>query len=133
MRTARNSQRGFVLIAALALAILYFMLMELILMDSSLAQAEAQQYKARVTAAALAENGAELAAQDIANRGGANVVVNDPKFDVTGTLRRNGPSFELEGTAKTKEVKPQVARVTVQGRINPQTNTIEIDYTIHSQ
>ncbi|HSP33314.1 MAG TPA: hypothetical protein VLU46_03240, partial [Thermoanaerobaculia bacterium] len=74
-----------------------------------------------------------LAAQDIANRSGANVVVSDPKFEVTGTLRRNGNAFELEGVARTKEVKPQTARVVVQGQINAQTNTIEIDYTIHSQ
>ena len=132
MRTHKR-ERGFVLVAALALAILYFMLMELVLMDASRALGEAQRFRSRTVAAVLAENGAELAAQDIVNRGGANVVVTDSQGDVTGTLRHNGNAFEIEGTGRTKGVVPQSARVVLQGRIDPTTNAIEIDFSDHSQ
>ena len=128
----RRQQRGFVLVAALALAILYFMLMELILMDSSRALVEAQRFRSRTVAAALAENGAELAAQALVSSGGSNVTVNNDLANVTGTVKRFGNQFELDGFARTKEVIPQTAHVTVQGRINAD-NTIEIDYTIHTQ
>ena len=128
----RERQRGFVLAAALALAVLYFLLMELILMDASRALSEAQRFRSRTVAAALAENGAELAAQSIVDHGGANIKLSDAQGDVTGTLVRTGPQFELKGSGVTKGVVPQSAKVVVQGRINSD-NTIEIDYTIHSQ
>ena len=41
-RGRTESQRGFVLVIALVLAILYFMLMGLVMIDSSRAQTEAQ-------------------------------------------------------------------------------------------
>src|SRR6266545_5727430 len=59
---SRQRQRGFVLISALVLSVLYFALMELLLIDSSRALNEAQRFRARVVAGALAESGAELAA-----------------------------------------------------------------------
>ena len=130
--TSRRNQRGFVLVAALVLAILYFALMQLVLVDASRALLEAQRFRSRTVAATLAENGAELAAQRLALGGGATVTINDPAYTVTGTARRVGNQFQLEGTASTKEVMPQTATVTVDGRVNAD-NTIEIDYTTHTQ
>ena len=129
----KKRQRGFVLAAALALAVLYFLLMELILIDSSRALAEAQRFRSRTVVAALAENGAELAAQDMVNRAGANITTTDPQWNVTGSLVRTGDQFELKGNARTLGVVPVTAKVLVQGRINPSTHQIEIDYTVHSQ
>jgi hypothetical protein len=54
---ARTAERGFVLGMAMVIAVLYFLLMELLLIDSSRALGEAQRFRSRVVAAALAENG----------------------------------------------------------------------------
>ena len=48
------SEKGYVLISAIALAILYFGLMELMLIDSSRALVEAQRLRSRIVASALA-------------------------------------------------------------------------------
>jgi len=128
----RRSQRGFVLVAALALAILYFLLMELVLIDSSRALAEAQRFRSRTVAAALAENGAELAAQQIAAHGGTKVTTTDAQGDVTGSINWNGDQFRLDGAGTTKGVIPQSAHVMVQGQVKADA-TIEIDYTVHTQ
>src|SRR5579864_1105782 len=106
----RKRQRGFVLAVALSLAVLYFLLMELILIDSSRALAEAQRFRSRTVAAALAENGAELAAQDIVNRGSATIAATDAQGDTTGSLMRNGNDFELKGSGTTKGVLPEAAK-----------------------
>src|SRR5215213_2449819 len=70
---ARTSERGFALIAALTLALLYFALMELILIDSSRSLAEAQRFRARIMAAAVAEDAAELAALNMRIRDSGTV------------------------------------------------------------
>ncbi|HEX7420223.1 MAG TPA: hypothetical protein VF505_10080, partial [Thermoanaerobaculia bacterium] len=61
----RKNQRGFVLITALTISILYFALMELLLIDSSRALREAQRFRAHVLAGTLAESAADLAAFQI--------------------------------------------------------------------
>src|SRR6266566_4686861 len=68
-RGRTTEQRGYVLISAIALAILYFGLMELMLIDSSRALREAQRFRARVTSAALAESAAELSAAQMISGG----------------------------------------------------------------
>ncbi|HET7435605.1 MAG TPA: hypothetical protein VFN10_12930, partial [Thermoanaerobaculia bacterium] len=64
---ARTTERGFALIAAIVLAVLYFGLIELLLLDSARELREAQRFRARIVALTNAENGAERAAADIAN------------------------------------------------------------------
>lgn len=128
----KKSQRGFVLAAALSLAVLYFLLMELVLIDSSRALAEAQRFRSRTVAAAMAENGAELAAQDMIDQNSANVTATNAEGIATGSLARNGNQFVLKGSGRTKGVVPQTADVVVQGTINTD-KTIVIDYTEHSQ
>ncbi len=129
---SRTRERGFVLAAALVLAILYFALMELLLIDSSRALNEAQRFRARVVSATLAENGAELAALQIINSGGNNVTSSDFQGTMHGTLRRTGNNFELEGTGRSAGVTTLSSTVTIQGRIEPD-GTIKIDYAIHGQ
>ncbi len=130
-RGRTTDQRGYVLISAIALAVLYFGLMELMLIDSSRALREAQRFRARVVASALAESAAELAAADMINHPGTTVTAQDDQGQMTGGLNANGNQFELMGEGTTSGVAPVKASVRVQGRILG--SRIAIDYTFHSQ
>lgn len=132
-RTIKGGQRGFVLVTALALAILYFSLMELMLIDSSRALAEAQRFRARIMAGALAESGAELAALQMLSKSGTTASYADQQGTISGQYTRSNNSFEIEGHATATGVLQQDASVRVQGRIEPATNAIKIDYTMHEQ
>ena len=134
-RDRTTSQRGYVLITAIALAVLYFGLMELMLIDSSRALREAQRFRSRIVASALAESAAELAAAQMVNRPSATANASDEQGEMTGVLRVNGEQFELTGKGVTAGVAPVTATVRVQGRITqtPSANHIAIDYTFHSQ
>ena len=136
-RARTEPQRGFVLVIALVLAILYFMLMGLVMIDSSRAQAEAQRYRARVVAAALAENAAELAcAQMVTQRTGVGQLQDD-QGRMYGTFRRIGDDtstqarFEVNGDADTKGVLTQHANVFLEGHFDG--TAVHIDYARHSQ
>src|SRR5438128_2890146 len=131
---ARRSpnERGYVLISAIALAILYFGLMELMLIDSSRAQREAQRFRARVVASALAESAAELAAAQMVTRPGGATSAEDEQGKMLGSLEISGNTFELVGQGNVAGVVPMSATVRVQGRIVNGTH-IAVDYTFHSQ
>ena len=129
---ARTTERGFALIAALVLAILYFALMELILIDSSRALAEAQRFRARVLASAQAEDAAELAALNMRNRSGGSVEYESSDRKLKGTLRRDGENFELIGEATSRGAMVQSATVRVQGRMGAD-GVVKVDYTMHGQ
>lgn len=128
----RTSERGFVLAAAIILAVLYFMLIELLLIDGTRSLQEAQRFRSRIVALTLAESGAELAAAQMVNNTNAHVDVDSSDGKLTGTYLRSGDSFQLTGEATTKGVATQSAHVTIQGRIVDQTRVV-IDYTNHSQ
>src|SRR5437867_10119465 len=130
-RARTTEQRGYVLISAIALAILYFGLMELMLIDSSRALREAQRFRARVTSAALAESAAELAAAQMVSRPGATATAQDEQGQMSATLNTSGNTFEITGEGSTTGVVPMKASVRVQGRIEG--THIAIDYTFHSQ
>ena len=129
---ARTTERGFALISALVLALLFFALMELVLIDSSRALAEAQRFRARVLAASAAEDAAELAAANMLHRLSGTTQLNTPERELTGTLVRAGENFELVGTAKSIGALVQSASVRVQGRMS-ESGVIRIDYTMHGQ
>lgn len=76
-RARTTNERGYVLISAIALAVLYFGLMELMMIDSSRALREAQRFRARVVASALAENAAELAAANMITQPGSTTTAQD--------------------------------------------------------
>jgi len=129
----RRSQRGFVLIAALTLAVLYFGLMELMLVDSARELAEARRFRSRVVAAIVAENAVELAAQQMAVGGARSINDYDDQGTMSARLTRGaGEAFEIAAEGKTSGVMPQEARVFVQGRVDASGN-IKIDYTMHGQ
>ena len=51
-RTTNRSERGIVLVDALVLAVLYFALMELMMVDASRSLQEAQRFRARTWSSA---------------------------------------------------------------------------------
>jgi hypothetical protein len=131
-RARTESQRGFVLVIALVLAILYFMLMGLVMIDSSRAQAEAQRFRARMMAAVLAENAAELACAQMVTLPGGTANKEDNQGRMFGTYRRMaGDKFEVNGEGETKGVVRQQATVLLEGHIEG--STVHIDYSRHSQ
>ena len=130
-RARTTEQRGYVLISAIALAILYFGLMELMLIDSSRALRESQRFRARVISAALAESAAELAAAQMVNGVSNSANAQDDQGKMNGALSRAGNQFELNGEGLTSGVPPVKASVRVQGRIEG--SRVMIDYTFHSQ
>jgi len=121
-----------VLIAAIALAILYFALMELMLIDSSRALREAQRFRSHVIAATLAESAAELSAASMVTRNAGDTINAD---DEQGSMKANckvaGTAFDIDAEANTSGVIPMKATVRVQGRIVGQ--RVMVDYTYHSQ
>ena len=127
----RTAERGYVLISAIALAILYFALMELMLMDSSRALREAQRFRARVVAMTLAESAAELAAAQIVTAPGANVNATDEQGTMTATMTHSGKTFEIDAKAEATGATSQKASVFVQGEVDPG-GKVTITFTKHT-
>jgi hypothetical protein len=133
-RARTTSQRGFVLITAIVLAVLYFALMELLLLDSSRQLQEAQRFRARVVAMHLAESGAELSANQIFTSAMKDIgVVEDWQGKKTGRMFRNEESgaFQMEATGTTTGVVHVSSTVTVKG--NAKNGNLRIDFTEHTQ
>ena len=130
-RVRTRRQQGYVLISAIALAILYFGLMELMLIDSSRSLREAQRFRSRVVAATLAESAAELAAAQLITQSSANVDAEDDQGKMNGTLQRNGNTFAISASGEATGVPPQKATVRVDGTV--QGTHVVITYTYHSQ
>ncbi|HEY2830380.1 MAG TPA: hypothetical protein VGJ88_09705 [Thermoanaerobaculia bacterium] len=120
------------LITAIIVAVLYFMLIELLLIDGTRALQEAQRFRSRIVALTLAESGAELAAAQMITNTNTKVDVDTVEGTISGEYLRSGDSFELTGNATTKGAAIQKAKVTIQGRIVDGTRVV-IDYTTHSQ
>lgn len=130
-----RSQRGFALAIAIILAVLYFGLIELLLIDSSRDLAEARRFRARVVAWTLAENAAERAAQGIAAMGPVTLPVmhtEDELGKMRGRLLKTEKNFHIVGEGETKGVNKTKSTVTVIGRVE-EGGKIYIDYTMHSQ
>lgn len=130
-RGRTRNQRGYAIITAVALSILYFALMELMLIDSSHALQEAQQFRSRIVASTLAENAAELAAENMVTAPRGTASYEDDQGRMLGSISVNGDQFEINAQGDTKGVVPVKATVRVQGRIEG--NHIAVDYTFHSQ
>lgn len=120
---ARTSERGYALISALILAALYFGLMELMLIDSQRALAEAQRFRARVVASTLAETAAELAAEQLVNHAGMPVDDSDAQGKYRGGVSYSagadgGTQFTLTGIAETTGIARATASVKLLGRFD---------------
>lgn len=131
-----KKQRGFVLVTALTLSILYFALMELMLIDTTRALGEAQRFRAHVVAETLAENAAELAAFQIITKSAATVDTSDFQGTMHGELLRNSNSFVLKGHGTSIGSMSQDSRVRVEGRLEEVANQptkVHIDFTVHEE
>jgi hypothetical protein len=131
---ARTRERGYALISAIALAVLYFAVMQLIMIDSNRALHEAQRFRSKVIAAALAENGAELAASQLSLATAAKPPVNATDGDgkMTGTLlERSANDFVITGEGTSYGTEPRTATVRLQGRTLGA--KVMVDYAFHSQ
>jgi hypothetical protein len=130
-----------VLITAIALAVLYFALMELMLIDSSRALREAQRFRSKVIATTLAESAAELSAASMVTRNMGNTINAEDeqgsmKADCTLTTNPQKPeetTFLIVADATTSGVLPVKSKVSVQGRIETTSGRVIVDYTYHSQ
>lgn len=130
-RGRTTDQRGYVLISAIVLAILYFGLMELMLIDSSHALVEADRFRSRVVASTLAESGAELVAAQMITHPQSSASAHDAQGSMTATMTTVNNEFQINAQGVTSGVVPATATVRVQGRILG--THIAIDYTFHSQ
>lgn len=119
------------LFAALVIAVLYLALIELLWMEGSRALSEAQRFRARVVATAMAESSAELAAENMLVKLSAKVAATDGHGSMEGTLVRNGEAFEITGSARTSGVVQEDATVRLQGRIVG--TRVALDYSNHTQ
>lgn len=130
---ARTSERGFALALALIVAVLYFGLIELLLYDASRELGEARRFRARIIALTLAENGAELAAQNLVTLPQNPAPMTDWQGTMSGDVSNSAGQFTINGTGDVTGIVMMRATVKVQGRVDEATKTIRIDYTFHSQ
>jgi len=133
-----DGERGFALIWAVGLALLFFMLIELMLIDSARELAEARRFRAKIVAATLAEHGAEPAARQMITQPGAPVREEDFQGTYQGTLTK-GPvdpasgvaTFVVVGEGEAKGISKASARVEISGYMTG--TNIAISFTKHTQ
>ena len=116
---------------ALVLAILYFALMELLLIDSQRALMEANRFRARILAATYAENAAEMVAWHMTTTLQRKVDIKEEQSSYSGEYRKFGENFEIRTEANVIGVVSEKAGLFIQGRIV--NGVVKIDYTFHSQ
>jgi hypothetical protein len=133
-----DGQRGYVLISAIALAILYFALMELMLIDSQRTLRAADRFREKIVATVLAENAAELSAENM----GANTVstadYDNGQGHMHAKMTRESPAtagapskFVIVAKGDATGVPPVSATVTLKGTLTG--SQVEISESYHSQ
>lgn len=138
-RELTSEQSGFVLATALTVALLYFALMELLLVDSLRSFNEAQRFRAHIMASTLAENGAELAAEGMRNRviagsddGGTPRELDSRQGKCTGELEVIGEGrFVLKGTGTSSGIVKTSATVLLEGTVA--NSKVQIDFARYPQ
>lgn len=112
-----RTERGFALITALLLAVLFLGMIELALADATLAQREARRFRERIASQILADNAVEMAAAGMVGKVGKSVKAESAAGTMEGSLTLlPGDRFELagEGVSAALEVR---STVVLQGRI----------------
>ena len=128
---ARTRERGYALISAIALAVLYFAVMQLIMIDSSRVLREAQRFRSKIISHALAENAAELAASQMLLTSTRTISAEDGDGKMKGALNKTSNNFMISAEGTSFGAEPRRATVQLQGRVNGQ--NILVDYSFHSQ
>lgn len=98
----------------------------MVLIDSSSRMRTAQRFRARTVAEILAENGAELAAQNMVNAASASGEAELAEGELSGELARMGETFILRGTGVSSGVHSATVAIEIRGRIG-EDGTILID------
>lgn len=128
-----EGQRGYALIWAIGLAVLFFMLIQLVLLDSSRELAEARRFRAQIVAEVLAENAAELAAVRIVDR---TNLPDASASDFQGTMKGErivdaaSGQFRIVGDGTTTGTNQVKTRVEVHGYV--EANVVHVNFTMHT-
>jgi len=97
---ARADSKGFAMISALVIALLYFALMQLVMVESILAYRQARSIASRTSLHVLAEDGVELVTRDFCTSGGSSVTLESGNASVSAKSRMiGGQRFEIESKA----------------------------------
>lgn len=115
------------------LAVLYFGLIELLLLDSARELAEARRFRARIIAETLAENGAELAALQLVTTEKSEGTAEDWQGTLSGRMTKNTDGeFVIEGEGKSGGITESKAKVNLKGRVIPKTTEVRINWSTHT-
>ena len=115
-RRPRPSERGFALAIALILAVLYFGLIELLLIDSARELRQARRYRSRIIALTLAENAAEGAARKFHDNPPRMFDQESDQGTMHGRLSGSDP-FLLTGEGESAGTEKASARVKITGDV----------------
>jgi hypothetical protein len=133
----RPRERGFALVIAIVIAVLYFALIELLLIDAGRELRAARQFRSRIIALTYAENGAEGAALMIVVPEVPLVPFDheDEQGSATGRATRLGDTFTLVGDGGSLGLEPVSAHVEVQGYVErlPTGPELHLDVSVHTQ
>lgn len=120
-RPSSATEEGFALISALVFAFLFFAMIGLILIESTISLRMAQQYRAKVVATNLAESAVQIALQElvIEEDGVVDFASNDGRMITTCVRTANplqgGFDFRIEATGETAGATKSRSRVTARG------------------
>ena len=131
-RRPRRSELGFALAIALILAVLYFGLIELLLIDSARELRQARRYRSRVIALTLAENAAEGAARKFHDDPPGDFDWESDQGTMEGRLQKTLPTFRLTGVGESAGTEKTSARVTITGDVT-EDGKISILFAQYSQ
>jgi len=114
------------------LAVLYFGLVELLLLDSARELGEARRFRARIIAETLAENGAELAALQLVTTEKSEGTAEDWQGTLTGRMAKNINSgeFDIVAEGKSGGITESKAKVVLRGRVVG--TDVRINWTMHT-
>ncbi len=136
MKRRRNDREGgWVLISVLVISTLYFVLIALILWESTMRYRAAQRFRSKVIAQTLAENAVELAARGLTTGGSGDVdeEIDDglmlAEVEVTGSARN--AEFHIKAAGRSSGVRAAEASVEIWGTVR--NGQISISRTKHSQ
>lgn len=121
-----RTERGFALISALLISVLFFGLIELALRDTAEAVRTAHRQRARIASEILADNAIELAAAAMLSE----TPKDETRISREGTMRGirvplPGNRFELSGEGTSSGVTSVRTLVTLRGRIVGEAIVIE--------
>lgn len=113
-----TDQRGFALLSALFLAVLYFGLMELMLHQTTETLRETQRAEGRIAAEILADNAAELGAENLVNTLQRTAKLDYGVHSMRAVTKMVGTnSFSIIADGRFNAVGRSAIRLQIEGRI----------------